>query len=741
VRLSRTAVRRPVGTAMVYIAVVVLGIVSVRQLSVDLMPEVDSPRISVTTAYPGVAPEEIESLITRPIEQTLARVEGIEKIDSVSAEGISRVQLRFNWGVDLDEAVNDVREQLDRLRTRLPDDADTPSLHKFNLADVPVAFLGLSGGGDARRLRYLAEETVSRRMERVPGVAAVNVWGGRQREIQVHLDPGRLSALEVTPQEVSAAISRENRNVPAGDMLHTGREVLIRTVGEYESPEEIAATVVAVRQGRPIEVGDVGEVVDTFRELTSELWIDGQPGIRMSVNKRSGANTIEVARAVGREVAAINQDYGDRLRLEMLWDGSQFIDNAVSNVQRGVMFGAALALVVLLLFLRDVRATAIIATAIPISVLATFALMNIYGFSLNLISLGGIALGIGMLVDSAIVVLENIDRKRRERMPKETAAVEGSREVGPAILAGTLTTVAVFVPVVFIGGFAGVFFKEMAVVVCFALLCALTVALTLVPSSSAQVLRDEGEAPHPPGGLFETSERWLNGLDRWYSGTLGRALEHPWRVIGGAVAILAVSVAMVSLLGFELMPETDEGRIDVRVEMPVGAPVTATAEVMQEVEARVRSVVPPEELRHVITIAGPETWWRAASGNQGSMDLVLVPISERRRDVTEISGAIRQALMGIPGAQVQVRESSSNILMRLLRGGGDRLAVEIRGHDLETASSLGEQVRALMLEVPGVSGPRIDRDEGKMERTLHLDRRRLAELGLSAAEVASAVEH
>ncbi|HVS01341.1 MAG TPA: efflux RND transporter permease subunit [Thermoanaerobaculia bacterium] len=739
--LPRIAARRPVGTAMIYLCVVVLGIVAARRLPVDLMPEVDMPRISVTTTYEGVAPAEMETLVTRPIEQTLSTIEGIDKIEATSAEGISRVQLQFAWGVDLDEAVNDVREQLDRLRNRLPEDADTPSIWKFNLSDFPVAFLGLSGGGDARRLRYLAEESLSRQLERVPGVAAVSVRGGRQREVQVQLDPARLSALGVTPRQVTQSLARENRNVSAGDMQQTGREVLIRTVGEYQRPEEVAATVVAMRDGRAITVADLGDVVDTYRELTNELWIDGAPGIRVSVNKRSGANTVEVVAALRREVEQINRDYAGRLNLQMLWTGSDFIQKSVSNVKAGAFYGAFLAVAVLLLFLRDVRATLIIGTAIPISVLASIALMYFNGFSLNLISLGGIALGVGMLVDGAIVVLENIYRKRNERLGKLEAAVEGSREVAMAILAGTLTTIAVFLPVVFIPGFAGVFFKEMAVVVCFALFCALAVALSLIPAASARILEPQGHGRSRFSRWLQGTGGWLGRLDRWYATRLSHALAHPWRIVALSVALLGGSLLLVPLLGFELMPETDEGRIDVNVEMPVGTPVQTTMGVMLGLEQRLRAAVPPEALDHVITTAGPESWWRPASGNTGAMQLMLVPVSEREVSSAEVAGQLRRAFAQVPGADIQVRESSSNILMRLLRGGGDRLVVEVRGHDLETADRLGKRVLGVMAEVPGVVGPRVDREEGKLERTLHVDRSRLAELGLTGADVAEAVEH
>ncbi|HVR30940.1 MAG TPA: efflux RND transporter permease subunit, partial [Thermoanaerobaculia bacterium] len=743
--LSSVAARRPIGTLMLYVCVVVLGIAAGRQLTVDLMPEADMPRISVTTVYQGVAPEEIETLLTRPIEQSLSTIEGVERLFSTSSEGTSRVELWFTWGKNLDEAVNDVREQLDRVRQRLPDDAETPGIWKFNLSDYPVAFLGLSGGGDVRRLRYLAEEALARRMERVPGVAAIDVRGGRVREIQVLLDPDRLAALGITPREVSAALARENRNVAAGDMLSTGREVLVRTVGQFKSVEDVAATVVGSRDGRPIHVRDLGPVRDSFQEIKNELWIDGEPGMRMMVSKQSGANTVAVVDELKREIDAINRDYEGRLRLAMLWDGSAFIRQSVRNVQQGALYGAVLAILVLLVFLRDLRSTLIIGAAIPISVLATVALMFFAGITLNVISLGGIALGVGMLVDNSIVVLENVFRKRQEGASALAAAIDGSREVGAAILAGTLTTVSVFLPVVFLSGMASVFFREMAVVVCFSLLCSLVVALTLVPALAASLVSHAEPWAHRGAGPAARVLRWSDGalsrVDSAYGELVSGILHHPWRVIAGSAVLLAACVAMIPLLGFELMPEADEARLDISMELPVGTPVEETMAVMQGLERQVRTVVREEEMLHLVTMAGPEAWWRPAGRNRGSMEIVLVPVSKRERGVEEIATVVRQAVAVTPGASIQVRPSSGNMMMRMMRGGGERLSVEIRGHDLETANRLAQRALQAMTTVPGLVNARIEREEGLQEERLSVDRARLAELGLSGSEIADTVEH
>ena len=740
--LSRIAVTRPVGTGMLFLSVIVLGFISVERLSVDLMPEVDYPRVSITTRYEGVAPQEMETLITRPVEQAVSTIEGLERIEAVSSEGLSRVSLRFVWGVDLNEVVNDVRTMLDRIRNRLPEEADAPTVWKFNLADYPVAYLGLSGGGDIRRLRYLAEETLGRRLERVKGVAAVEVRGGRIREIQVRLDARRLASLGISAQDVSRALARENRDVSAGDMLDDQREVIIRAAGEFKNLDDLAGTVVTYRRGRPIYVGDLGQVVDSFQQVRSELWIDGEGGIRLRIAKQSNANTVAVVERLREEVHRINEEYEGRLHISMIMDGSDFIKKSVANVQSGALLGALLAVIILMIFLRDWRSTLIISTAIPISVLATFSLMYFYGFTLNVISFGGLALGIGMLVDNAIVVLENIYRKREMQMDLTESAVQGSREVAAAVVAGTLTTLAVFFPVVFVPGFAGIFFKEMAVIVCFALFCSLTVALTLVPMLSARVFKGR------PGGqsgwtrsLYDLGERSLAGLENLYGGMVRRALFQPWVTIAFSVLLLATSLLLLPSIGYELMPETDEGRVNISVELPIGTPLETTKQVVREMERRVLDTVRQDEVRHITTVAGPNRSWRPGTSNQGSLRIMLAPVGERERSIQEIAAAVRKAIDGMPGSEHRVRLGSGNVLMRIMRGGDDRLSVNIRGHDIETADSLALEVARMMKGIEGIADANIDREPGKMERLVYADRERLAQLGLGSSDVADAVEH
>ncbi|HZO12218.1 MAG TPA: efflux RND transporter permease subunit, partial [Polyangiaceae bacterium] len=375
----RFAIERPVGVTVVFFAMAVFGLVALRQLAVDLLPHIDVPQITITTPYQGVAPAEIETLITRPVEQAVSTIEGVERIEAESSEGLSRVRLQFQWGTSLETALDEARAAVDRIRSQLPADAETPTIFKFDLASVPILHLGLSGTGDSRHLKQLAREELSRAIERVPGVAAVEVDGGHDREIRIALDPNRLEALGVSPEQVAAALAKENRTVSAGDMRDAGREVVIRTAGEFSTIADIESVVVATRDQKPIRVRDLGAVLDTIREVRNELWIDGEAGIRLQVYKQSGVNTIEVARAVRQAVDELNATYGERARLGVLWDASEFITAAVDNVESSAAQGALLAAFVLLIFLRSLRATVIVATSIPLSIVSIFGLMHYYG--------------------------------------------------------------------------------------------------------------------------------------------------------------------------------------------------------------------------------------------------------------------------------------------------------------------------------------------------------------------------
>ncbi len=730
--VTRFAIRHPVTVAMAAIAMVSTGAVSLTRLPVDLMPSIDFPSISVVTSYGDVGPEEMESLITRPLEQAVATIEGVNELESTSAEGTSRVSLRFPWGTSLDTALNDVRANVERAKARLPEDAEVPVIYKFDISATPILYLSLEGDLPPKELRAFAEEVVQVRLEQVPGIASVDVRGGQRREYQVELDAGKLTEMRIGPDAVIDALRRENVDVPGGDVLEGGRELLVRNPGRFQGVEDLRKVVIAWRNDTAVTVADVARVRDGFEEPTSYVRANRRPGIRLAVAKQAGVNTVSVAAGALRAVERLEADYPD-IKLRTLVDTSTYISNAIRNVEIGVGLGALLAVLVLLLFLRDIRSTLVVALCIPIAVMSTFTLMDLTANTLNLITFGGLALGLGMLVDGAIVILENIVRLREQGVPPMEAAERGTREVQTAVIAGTTTTLAVFIPVLFIEGFSKVFFGALAMVVSFALLCALAVALTLVPVLAARLPRPRPLAEQ--SGWSRLLARGMGVLEDHYGRWLRRALDHPFLTVLVALALLGGAIAATPLIGRELMPLGDEGVISIRGEMPVGTPLETTYEVAQQVEDIVAAEVP--ELENLMMVAGQRGWYSTSGGRAFSMQVRLR--DGPRRSSEEVAEALRGPLSGIPDLRCRVQASEGFWLFRILRGGGDRLEVEIRGHDLAESDRLSREVVRVMEETEGVTEVRASRESGNPELLIHVDRDKARAAGLTAAQVRETV--
>jgi HAE1 family hydrophobic/amphiphilic exporter-1 len=487
-RLTEVSIHRPVATTMVFLILIVLGIVSFRSLPIDLLPKVEFTQLTVRVNYPNVGPEEVEQIITDRIENAVAGLPNLERVTSQSEEGSSRVRLEFARGTNIDEAANDLRASLDGLRDELPIEASAPRVFKLDLDRVEVVSLAVTSTRDLEEVTRLLEDELARRFEQIPGVGAIDIRGGVYREIRVELDRNRLQAMGMTALDVERALRRENVTLPTGTVKRGFDDLYIRSLGEYRSLEEIELTVVATPGGRPVRIRDLGEVRDAYEDVRYLVEMNGVPSISLGIQKQSGGNTVEVARAVRREAEQINRERDD-IQLTVVVDQSDFIRQSIGNVQRSAIWGSLLAILVLYLFLRNRSSTLIITLAIPISVIATFALLFFGGQTLNQMTFGGLALGVGLIVDSAIVVLESIVRKREEEdLPPMEAARIGTRDVAGAITASTLTTCVIFVPVVFTRTTTGALFQALALVVVFALLCSLFVALTLVPMLASRFL-------------------------------------------------------------------------------------------------------------------------------------------------------------------------------------------------------------------------------------------------------------
>jgi len=739
-KLSGFAINRPIFTVMVTLIVIILGLVSLSRLPIDLMPDITYPVLSISAGYENASPEETEKLITRPIEEAMSAVPGVEEVTSTSAEGSSSVRLAFSWGTDLDAAANDIRDRLDRVITRLPDEADRPSLRKFDPASFPVLILGASSKLDPVEMRRIIDDQIKYRIERVPGVASLDVWGGREREIHVDLDEGRIKALGLPLDQILNRIKAGNIALPAGTIEQGRFEVTVRTPGEYTSLEQLRNTVVATREGVSIRLRDVAGVEDTWRKITRVVRVNGDEGVRLSVNKQSGTNTVEVAQRVLREIERLNEDI-PQVQVIPIIDTSDYIKRSIANVSSAALYGGIFAVLVLLFFLRNMRSTLIIAAAIPISIVATFALIYFAGFSLNIMTLGGLALGIGMLIDNSIVVLENIYRMREAGEEQKEAALKGSQEVTAAIIASTLTTLAVFLPLVFVRGMAGVMFKQLAVVVSFSLACSLAVALTLVPMLGARFLRilSLEAGPNEKWGhrAFRASGRFFSRMDSEYRKVLHFALTHRLLAVAAAVAVLGGSFALVPLVGIELMPQTDEGEVRVSVDMEVGTKLSLMDEKLTLVESVVREEVP--ELETMVASAGG-SGWRSSGSHSGSIRIALKPWAERKRSGEEIASALRKKLSNIPGVEIRTRTGRGLFLLRMGTSSVERVQIEVRGYDLEVADALAQRVRELAEQTEGVTDASISRESGTPEELIFVDRDKAADMKVTVSQIATMLQ-
>lgn len=726
---------------MVTLIAILLGVISFARLPIDLMPEIVYPTISVRAEYPGVAPEEMENLVARPLEEALSSAPGVQEISSVSSEGFANVRVAFEHGVNLDEAANELRSRLDRRRSTLPQDMMPPVMFKFDVSQFPIMFLTVAADDmDGKELRHFVEKQLQYRLERVPGVAQFAVRGGLRREIHVNLDLARLRALDISVSDVVNVVRRENLNRPVGPVQEGKFDVLLRTQGEFKNLEDIRSLVVATRNRVPVYLRDVAEVSDSHEEVRQLVSVNGIPAVRLFVYKQSGANTVDVSSLVWQEIEKIHRDYPN-IHISATSDSATFIRAAIGNVKNSAMIGAVLAVVILLLFLRSLSSTMIIGVAIPIAVISTFTLMYFYGFTLNTISFGGLALGVGMLVDNAIVVLENIFRHREQGEGRVAAALAGSREVAGAITASTLTTLAVFLPLVFVSGLSAVTFKQLAYVISFSLFCSLVVALTVIPVLSSRYLRGGRDSGKPARGLARIGQAagvWQERLAENYGGLLRWALKHRLTTLGTAAAAFAGCLFLAPLVGVELSPEADEGEVRVDVQLESGVRVDTTDRVMQRLAQIVQREVP--EAASIMVESGSGGGWSAGGEHRGELRIQLKPRAERERTAREVATAIRPKMNIEPGMFVRTRVSTGMFGRMTQSGGGDRVAVEIRGHDLRALDEVAAKVRDVMASIPGVPEAQVNRQPGTPEMLVKVDRLKAATLGLNVSDVADAME-
>ncbi|MCL7487996.1 MAG: efflux RND transporter permease subunit [Desulfobulbaceae bacterium] len=737
--LPRFSVNRPIFTIMVTLIVIILGTVSLSRLRIDLLPKIELPVISINTQYEGASPEVMERLVTRIIEEILATVPGVEEMTSTSSEGVSRIRVTFTWGTNIDTAAMDVLATLEDEINELPDDIIRPRVSKFDIDSYPVVLLGISSDIDPVEMTRLIEDQVRYRFARIPGVAQFDLFGGFDREVRIELDPDRINALGLPLDRIIEAIRNANLDLPAGKIEQGSYEMTLRAPAEFVDLDQIRSTVILAEGGSTVALGQIADVRDTYQKVRRIVRVNGERGLRVGIRKQADANTVEVSRRVLAEIEEVNKDF-PQLRIVPVTNQGNFIERSIANVSRSVMYGSGLAIVVLLFFLRNLRSTLVIALAIPIAVIATFALLYFAGFTLNLMTLGGLALGVGIMVDSSIVVLENIFRRRREynESPAD-AAVKGTSEVATAIIASTITTLVIFLPLIFVRGVSGVLFRELAYVIMFALVCSLLISFTVVPMLSSRLLKAPlGQEPRRavfrrPAAL---AERLYQGLENRYLKHLKQALSHRLLTIAGALAILGASLLLLPFIGTEFLPPSDEGEVRVTGEMEIGTRMDLVDRQTKLMEDIVFKAV-PETISSVVSIGS----WRAAQASQGFINLSLTPSGSRKRSNVEIAEDLRKRLDGaVPGMKIRTRAPQGQFLLERLLGGDEGLTVEIRGFDLATLDELASRVAESIADIPGITDVDTSFDVGIPQQEIRVDRDKIADLGLSVRDVTSILE-
>ena len=730
--LTTTSIRRPVATTMVFLIIITLGTLSFRFLPVDLLPAIEMPELSVQVSYPNVGPEEIEMLITEPLENALSIVPDVERMTSFSREGSASVSLRFAQGVDIDLISNDVREALDRVRRSLPDEADSPRINRFNPDDQPIVVIGAQSTLDMMELTRILERDLARRFEQIPGVGAIDIWGGINREIRVEVSRDRLLASGLTMNDISSAISRENSTLPGGNVQRGLSDLYVRSRGEYDNVQEVRDTVIRNVNGVPVRVGDLAEVSLDRRDIGRFVEINETPMLRLGIRKQSGANTVEVAQEIRAEAERISRERPD-INMIVIQDQSQFIQQSIDSVRNSALWGGMLTVIVLLAFFRNGSITLVISVAIPIAIISTFGLLYFGGLTLNQMSFGGLALGVGMIVDNAIVVIENIVRLRKGGASKMHAAAEGTRQVTGAVIASTLTTLVIFLPVLFMQTTTGAMYQELALVVAFSLICSLFVALTLVPMLASRFLTvvPDGERAGPLPG----NERVLEAMEKRYEGILVWALGHRVVVVASTIALLGAALFGTRYLSYELSPQAQADSIRIRMSMDQGTNIAILHSYLMEMDTVVQAILPPQDVLHYL---------RDVSNGSAEIEIQLVPQGERSMNADALADFLRARVQqAIPGVRVQVRaQSGMGFMARMMgsSGGDDAVQIELRGYDLDQAVEVAQAVQQRVELIPGIADVNLSRLEGRPEQNIRFDRERMASLGISVADVSRAVQ-
>ena len=732
--LSDLSIKRPVLATMMILALVVLGLFSYRRLNIDQFPDVEFPLLVIQTRYTGASPESVEREVTKKIEEQVNTVEGVKQIQSTSTEGFSTIVVLFNLGTKIMDAQADVRAKIDAIRQDLPEDIDPPVISRANPSDQPIFVLSVQGRGWALRdLTRLADEVVSRRIENISGVGSVTVVGGLKREIHVLLLPDRMNALGISPDLVANAVRRENGDVPAGRVEQGNAENLVRVAGKVRDPRDFAKLIVATRNGVPVRLGQIARIEDAQEEARDAAYVNGERAVALEVRKTSGANTVLVANGVKGVIAELGRTLPAGVGLATVQDNSTWIRNSVDDVQKTLLEGAALTVLIVFLFLNSWRSTVITGLTLPVSVIASFLAIYAFGFTLNIMTLMALSLAIGILIDDAIVVRENIVRHVERGEDHNTAARKGTAEIGFAVLATTFSVIAVFVPVAFMKGIVGRFFFPFGITVAFAVLVSLFVSFTLDPMLSSLWYDPQAEGGAPRGPIGRALEKFNNsfhGLGQRYRRVIAWALEHRLATMGIAAGafVAAMSLFGLGLVGGQFMPNSDNEQTALVLETPVGSSVEYTSAKSIEIAKYLNGL--PEVALTYTTIGGAQ---QNEAVNKGQIYVKLTPKSGRRRTQQQLEADLRQVLPRFQGISARI--------VQLGAAGGSQSPIQLnlQGPELARLQETSDRALAAIRDVPGLVDLRSSLEGRKPEFTVDLNRDLAADVGLSIGTVGDAL--
>lgn len=744
-RLPEISVKNPVTTLMIFIAVLVVGGLCLSLLPVDLLPEMDLPVITVMTTYPGVAPEDVETEVTEILERFLSTVPELKHITSTSREGVSIISLAFEWDTDLDTRANEVRDAAGMAKMFLSDEVDEPRVMKLDVSRFPILIYGIRAEQSYPYMEKILEDELVDPLKRLVGVASAGVQVPLLRQINVELDRERLASYGLTPQDIVRAIADENKDTSAGNVKVGLTDYLVRVPGEFKEVAPMEQIVLASRNGSIVRLSDVGTVEDSFKEIRRYIRINGESGAVLFVQKESGANTVQVARQVRKRLEQLKENLPADIELADIMDQSEDVERTIHDLSKTLLIGGLLAMGVVLVFLRQWRATLVIGLSIPFSLIASIIAIYFLGYTINMMSLFAMTIGVGMVVDNAIVILENVARHREDGERPQEGAVYGASEVAMAITASTLTTVCIFFPILFVRGVTKIFFTEFAVVIAIVLIASLFSALTLTPMLSSTLMKKFVER-RQASRFFVATERIFEALASRYATVLSWALDHRKTVILIAAVLLAGSLSLVPLLGSEFMPNEDRAMLQGEVRVPVGTRVEETARVMSAIEAIIKEEIKESERIAVYTSCGvSEEGFSAAFGDEGShigeFGVKLVPKVQRQRVSEDIAAALRRRI-GQSRGVLRIEKYSvetGDMLEGMIMGGEKPLTVNVIGDDMEVTDEIAARIKKIVENTPGTVDVGVSRVKGRPELQVDVDRAKASAMGLNVSSIGDTI--